>query len=130
MDKGAWGLGGLARDWLPLDTYERTAYLRTLMVRETGTLASTRVHTTHDRDHTAESLEQLHTKTTQSPSIFFVIYPLLAEDKNARYKFVHAFHKKKIISACFGRACGVVNKSDIACPVTSNEGCQLTSQIQ
>lgn len=47
--------------------------------------------------------------------------PLLAEDKNVPYVFVHS-------KQALGRACGV-SRPVIACSVTSNEGSQLKEQI-
>lgn len=48
--------------------------------------------------------------------------PLVCEDKNIPYVFVKS-------RTALGRACGV-NRSVIACSVTSKEGSQLNSQIQ
>ena len=48
--------------------------------------------------------------------------PLLCEDKNVPYVFVHS-------KIALGRACGV-SRPVIACSVTSNEASQLKDQIQ
>eukprot|EP00884_Botryococcus_braunii_P015368 jgi/Botrbrau1/2514/Bobra.0079s0006.1 len=48
--------------------------------------------------------------------------PLLAEDKNVPYVFVPS-------KAALGRACGVA-RPVISASVTSNEGSQITTQIQ
>lgn len=48
--------------------------------------------------------------------------PLLCEDKNVPYVFVPS---KDLL----GRACGV-NRSVVACSITSNENSQLSSQIR
>ncbi|CAG9462349.1 unnamed protein product [Pedinophyceae sp. YPF-701] len=48
--------------------------------------------------------------------------PLLAEDKNVPYVFVHS-------KQALGRACGV-SRPVIAASITSNEGSQLQPQIQ
>jgi len=47
--------------------------------------------------------------------------PLLAEDKNVPYVFVHS-------KQALGRACGV-SRPVISCSITSNEGSQLKEQI-
>ena len=47
--------------------------------------------------------------------------PLLAEDKNVPYVFVHS-------KQALGRACGV-SRPVISCSITSNEGSQLKDPI-
>ena len=48
--------------------------------------------------------------------------PLVCEDKNVPYVFVSS-------KTALGRACGV-NRSVVACSITSKEGSQLSSQIK
>lgn len=55
------------------------------------------------------------------PLAILLHLPLLCEDKNVPYVFVGSM-------AALGRACGV-SRPVIACSVTSNEGSQLSKQI-
>lgn len=48
--------------------------------------------------------------------------PLVCEDKNVPYVFIKS-------RTALGRACGL-NRSVVACSITSKEGSQLNSQIQ